>query len=88
MSLSFFLKKEYDHITLIASFSLSINDVPLESFLQACDLTSLIKEAACFQSSCNPGCIDFILTNQKTCILSNTFEARLFDHQKLIDHQN
>ena len=68
--------------SLIAN--LFIDDVPLESFLQACDLTSLIKETACFQSSCNPGCIDFILTNQKTCILSNTFEARLFDHQKLI----
>ena len=46
-------KKNYDYVTLIGDFNLSSNDVPLESFLQAYNLTNLIKEATCFQSS-NP----------------------------------
>ena len=60
-------KKNYDNVTLIEDFNLSSDDVPFESFLQACNLTSLIKEATCFQSS-NPSCIDLILTNQKIYI--------------------
>ena len=59
------------------------DDVPLESFLQAYNLTSLIKKATYFQSS-NPSCIDLILTNQKNMYkLSNTFETGLSDHHKL-----
>ena len=61
--------KDCDNVTLIGNFNLSSDDVPLESFLQAYNLTSLIKEATCFQSS-NPSCIDLILTNQKICINS------------------
>ena len=61
--------KNYDNVTLIGDFNLSSDDVSLESFLQAYNLTSLIKEATCFQSS-NPSCIDLILTNQKICINS------------------
>ena len=61
--------KNYDNVTLIGDFNLSSDDVPLESFLQACNLTSLIKETTCFQSN-NPSCIDLILTKQKLCINS------------------
>ena len=57
-------KKNYGNITLIGDFNLSSDDVSFESFLQAYNLTSLIKEATCFQSS-DPSCIDLILTNQK-----------------------
>ena len=57
-------KKNYDNVTLIGGFNHSSDDIPLESFLQACNLASLIKEATCFQSS-NPSCIDLVLTNQK-----------------------
>ena len=60
------------------------DDVSFERFLQAYNLTSLIKEATCFQSS-NPSCIDLILTNQKNmCKLSNTFETGISDRHKLI----
>ena len=45
--------KNYDNVTLIRKFNLSSDDVPFESFLEAYNLTSLIKEAKCFQSS-NP----------------------------------
>ena len=70
--------------TLIEDFNLLSDDVPSENFLQAYNLTSLIKEATCFQSS-NPSCIDLILTNQKICInSSNTFETGISDHHKLI----
>ena len=66
--------KNYDNVTIIRDFNLSINDVPIESFLQAYSLTSLIKEATRFQSS-KPSYIDLILTNPKNiCKLSNTFE--------------
>ena len=76
--------KNYDNVTLISDFNLSSDDVPLESFLQAYNLTSLIKEATCFQSR-NPSYIDLILTNQKNMYkLSNTFETGLSDHHKLI----
>ena len=43
------------NLTLIRDFKLSV-DVSLESFLQACKLTSLIIQALCFQSS-NPSYI-------------------------------
>ena len=46
---------------------LSSDDVPFESFLKGYSLTSLIKEATCFQSS-DTSCIDLILTNQKIYI--------------------
>ena len=59
--------KNYDNVTLIGDFNLSSDDVPFESFLQAYNVNSLIKEATCFQSS-NPSCIDLILTNQKISI--------------------
>ena len=68
LNISSFLKN-YDNVTLIGDFNLSSDDVPLESFLQARNLTSLIKEATCFQSN-NPSCIDLILTKQKLCINS------------------
>ena len=52
--------------------------------LQANNLTRLIKETTCFQSS-NPSCIDLILTNQNIMYkLSNTFETELSGHYKLI----
>ena len=76
--------KNYDNVTLIGDFNLSSDDIPLKSFLQAYNLTSLIREATCFKSS-NPSCIDLILTNQKICInSSNTFETGISDHHKLI----
>ena len=76
--------KNYDNVTLIGDFNLSSDDVPFESFLQAYNLTSLIKEATCFQSS-NPSCIDLILTNQKNMYkLSNTFETGILYNRKLI----
>ena len=34
--------KDYDNAILIGDFNLSSDDVPLENFLQACNLTSLI----------------------------------------------
>ena len=55
--------KNYGNLTLTGDFNVSSDDVPLESFLQACNLTILIKEASCFQSS-NPSCIDLISTSQ------------------------
>ena len=76
--------KNNDNITIIGHFNLSSDDVPLESFLQAQDLTSLIKEATYFHSS-NSSCIDLILTNQKNMYkLSNIFEIGLSDDHKLI----
>ena len=81
--LDLFLKND-DDVALIGDFYLSSDDFPFESFLQAYNLTSLIKDATCFQSS-NPSCIDLILTNQKNMYkLSNTFETGISDHRKLI----
>ena len=78
------LKLDLFNVTLIGSFNLSSNDVPLECFLQAYNLTSLIKEATCFQSS-NPSCIDLVLGNQKYMYkLSQTFETGISDHHNLI----
>ena len=77
-------EKNNDNVTIIGHFNLSSDDVPLESFLQAHDLTSLIKEATHFHSS-NSSCIDLILTNQKYMYkLSNIFEIGLSDDHKLI----
>ena len=72
--------KNYDNVTLNGD----CNDVSFKSFLQAYNLTSLIKEATCFQSG-NLCYIDLILTNQKNMYkLSNTFETGISDHHKLI----
>ena len=71
-------------LSIIGDFNLSSDDVPLESFIRAYNLGSLIKEATRFQSS-NPSCIDLVLTNQKNMYkLSNTFETGISDHHKLI----
>ena len=71
-------------LSIIGDFNLSSDDVPLESFIRAYNLGSLIKEATRFQSS-NPSCIDLVLTNQKNMYkLSNTFETGLSDQHKLI----
>ena len=71
-------------LSIIGDFNLSSDDVPLESFIWAYNLGSLIKEATRFQSS-NPSCIDLVLTNQKNMYkLSNTFETGLSDQHKLI----
>ena len=53
LTLDIFLKN-YDNVTLIGDFNLSSSDVPLECFLQAYILTSLIKEATYFQSINQP----------------------------------
>ena len=72
--------KNYDNVTLNGD----CNDVSFKSFLQAYNLTSLIKEATCLQSG-NLCYIDLILTNQKNMHeLSNTFETGISDHHKLI----
>ena len=55
----------------MGDFNFSSNDVPLEIFVQAYNLTSLIKGATCFQSS----------NMYKLC---NTFDTRSSDHNKLI----
>ena len=55
----------------MGDFNFSSNDVPLEIFVQAYNLTSLIKGVTYFQSS----------NMYKLC---NTFETRLSDHNKLI----
>ena len=71
-------------LSIIGDFNLSSDDVPLESFIRAYNLGSLIKEATRFQSS-NPSCIDLVLTNQKNMYkFSNTFETGISDHHKLI----
>ena len=58
---------------------MSRDEVPFECFLQAYNLTSLIKEATCFQSS-NPSCIDLMLINQKNMYkLYNTSETGISD---------
>ena len=76
--------KNYGNVTLIRDFNLSSDDAPLESFLQVCNLTILIKEATCFQSS-NPSCNDLISTSQKNMYkLSNTFATGISDHHKLL----
>ena len=76
--------KNCDNVTLIGDFNLSIDDKHFKSFLQAYNLTSLIKEATCLQSG-NLCYIDLILTNQKNMHeLSNTFETGISDHHKLI----
>ena len=79
--------KNYDNVTLIGDFNLPSDDVSFESFLQAYNLTSLIKEATCFQSS-NPSRIDLILTNQKNIYkLSNTFEIGISDQNRTEDKE-
>ena len=83
-SILYLFLKDYDNVTLIGDFNLSSDNVPFESFLQAYNLTSLIKEATSFQSS-NSSSIDLILTNQKNMYkLSNNFETGISDRHKLI----
>ena len=48
--------------TLIEDFNLLSDDVPSENFLQAYNLTSLIKEATCLEYS-NPSSIVVIYIN-------------------------
>ena len=79
-----FFKKNYDNVTLTGDFNLSSDDFFVETFRQACDLTSLIKEATDFQFT-NSTFINLISTNQKNMQkFSNAFETGSSDHHKLI----
>ena len=74
----------YENILAIGDFNLFVDNSNLEAFMQAYDFSSLIKKPTCYQPN-TPSCIDLILSNRKSLFkLSNTFEADLSDHHKLV----
>ena len=74
----------YKNFVVIGDFNFPFENSHLEVFIQAHDLSSLIKKPTGYQSH-TPSCIDLILTNRKHLFqLSNTFETGLSDHHKLI----
>ena len=79
-----YYSQKYDNITIIGDFNIATENTHLQSMIQAYNLNNLIKEPTCFQSN-NPSQNDIILINQKSMYkFSNTFEAGLSDHHKLI----
>ena len=74
----------YENILAIGDFNLSVDSSHLESFMQAYDLSCLIKKPTCCKSD-TPSCTDLILTNRKSLFkLSNTSETGLSDHHKVV----
>ena len=75
---------KYENLILIGDFNLSIENQHLNALIQAYNLNNLINKPTCFQSN-TATCIDLILTNKKDSFkLSNTFEAGISDHHKLV----
>ena len=66
-NLSLILNKltcQFDNITLMVDFNLTIENENLDVFMSAFDMDCLIKKPTCFQSV-KPNFIDLILTNKK-----------------------
>ena len=53
----------YEKVLLTGDFNSEITEPCMDSFLYQHDMTSLVKEKACFKSITNPTCIDLFLTN-------------------------
>ena len=69
--------RTHKNLLKIGDFNLSVENSHLEAFMQAFDLSSLIKKPTCYYSN-TPSCIDLILSNRKSLFkLFNTFETGL-----------
>ena len=53
----------HEKVLLTGDFNSEITEPCMDSFLYQHDMTSLVKEKACFKSITNPTCIDLFLTN-------------------------
>ena len=75
---------KHKNLILISDFNLSTENQHLDTLIQAYNLNNLINKPTYFQSN-KPTCIDLIITNKKNLFkLSNTFEAGISDHHKLV----
>ena len=75
---------QYENVTLIGDFNLTVNNKNPGVFMNTFNLDNLINKAICFQSP-NPTFIDVILTNKKSLFKnSNVLEVGISDHHSFI----
>ena len=75
---------QYEQIVIFGDFNMSVENSHSQNLIQIYNLSTLIKEPACFQSH-NLTWIDNFLTSQKSTFkLSRLFETSLSDHHELV----
>ena len=76
---------KYEHIIVMGDFNVDIGDKFMGDFCEPYNLSSLIKESACYKNPENPSCIDLILTNSpRSFQCSSTIETGLSDFHKMV----
>ena len=55
---------KYENVVFLGDFNIGTEEIPMKSFCESYNLTSLIKQPACFKNPEKPSCIDLILTNK------------------------
>ena len=79
-----FYRSTHDNILLMGDFNMTPNNPKLSELITDHELCALISELTCFKSI-KPTRIDNFLTDRKTRFMKTlTFEARVYDHHKLI----
>ena len=75
----------YDNILLTGDFNEETSQVNTKSFLEAYNLSNLVKVPTCYRSLSNPRCIDLFLTNKKLSFKNTTtIDLGLSDFHKMI----
>ena len=75
----------YESIILAGDFSFEIIDKCMNDFCGSYNLSSLIREAACYKNPENPSCIDIFLTNSPNSFQnSGVVETDLSDFHRMI----
>ena len=75
----------YESITLAEEFNSEINDKCMNVFCESYNLSSLIRESACYKNPENPSSIDLFLTNSPNSFQnSSVVETGLSDFHRMV----
>ena len=70
----------YESIILVGDFNSEINVKCMNNFCESYNLSSLIRESACYKNPKNPSCMDLFLTNSPNSFqISGVVETGLSD---------
>ena len=67
---------KYEKIFIMGDFDVEIDDPKMQTFCEAYNFKSLIKQPTCYKNPIKPSCIDLMLTNfprmfQSTCVIES-----------------
>ena len=75
----------FEKLLLTGDFNTNVTEPCLGEFLDANDLTNIVKNNTCFKNPLNPSCIDLFLTNSPQSFQNtSTISTGLSDFHKMI----